>query len=841
MTLTRDGNLTDELTVWLQVAKTAPQAESRRDTVVFPAGDATVEHTITTTDDGQRNGSHTVSATLLDPPAIGEPRTYWVGRPSSDTVTVRETHLETVSLLTPTLRVAEGESITLELTRSGRAPLTVTLEVTETGDYTTSALPETVSFGLQQPTATVTIPTQNDTTAEDIGKLTVTLVDGTNYRAGWPNSHTFTIYDDDSVMPSVSVTKDQAWVNEGQPVSFTVARSTPTDNALQARLELNRVRYRVTQADLDDPTRGITTPQNHIHFDTEQITVDFPAGTQSVTVTRQTTDDSLNYGNSTYHATVLNDADDDYIALSNASALVWVRDDDIPTVTGSSTTSEFYDGRYQVVLPFTRTGDTSGRLPLDYDRSYIGYRPAPLQDETETTTWIKGHGFRPGQATGVSIGDLGYVKALGRSGSLELEPYYCPNNPAACGYYPQYQVGTPASITYRYYSNTMGVRIKADQASVAEGDPATFTLHRHGGKPDALTRPLEVTLEVSQEGDFISGAAPQTVTFAVNQSTATLSVPTTDDGVDETDGAITVALAYMWSRDCDDEHCYRQKEYQGSPWYVRSVTTAVNDNDYVLPGVSVSDASAGEEDGTIEFTVSLSQANNERAASVDWATAEDGSTTAATSDTDFAAASGTLNFAIGETEKTVTVTLLDDQLDEADETFNLVLSNPSELTLADGTGTGTIWDDDIAYGIAFSQSTFHTEEGDDVVVSLQRLVPQESGGGVCYVTIQGECFSVAAEGDIANGAITVNLDITQTGDFLSGTLPTTVTFAQGVAEVELSLPTVDDSTVEADGSLRVEILEGTGYSPVYIGPPDSQNQGAPYRTCISTTTTWPSP
>ena len=828
LTLTRDGNTADELTVWLQVTKTAPQAESRRDTVVFPAGDATVEHTITTTDDGQRNGSHTVTATLLDPPAIGELRTYWVARPSgsSDTVTVRETHLETVTLLTPDLRVAEGESITLELARSGATPLTVTLEVTETGDYTTGTLPETVSFGLREGSATVTIQTENDTTAEDIGKLTVTLVDGTNYRAGWPNSHTFTIYDDDSVKPSVSVTKDQAWVNEGQPVSFTVARSTPADNALQARLELNRVRYRVTQADLDDPTRGITTPLNHIHFDTEEIPVEFAAGTRTVTVTRPTTDDSLNYGNSTYHATVLNDSDDDYTALHNASASIWVQDDDIPTVTGSQTTSEFYDGRYQVVLPFTRTGDVSGRLPLDYDRTYTGHRPAPLQDETETRTWIKGHGFEPGNATGVSIGDLGYTKALGRSGTLDLEPYYCPNNPSACGYYPQYQVGTPSSITYRYYSNTMGVRIKRDQASVAEGETATFTLHRHGGKPDALTRPLEVTVNVSQEGEYISGSAPQTVSFAANQSTATLSVPTADDGVDEADGAIIVELEYTWSRGCDDEHCYRQKEYQGSPWYVRSVTTAVTDDD--LPGVSVSDAQAGEADGTMEFTVSLSQANNERVASVDWATAEDGSTTAATSGADFTTASGTLNFAVGETEKTVAVTLLDDQLDEADETFNVVLSNPSELTLADHTGTGIILDDDIGYGIAFSGSIFHTEEGDDVLVSLRRLVPQEPGG-VCYVTIQGRCFSVATEGDLANGAITVNLDITQAGDFLSS-LPTTVTFAQGAAEVEISLSTVDDSTVEADGSLRVNILEGTDYSPVYIGPPDSQDQGTPYRT-----------
>ena len=147
--LTRTGDTTNELTVWVQIDKTAPQALNRRDTVVFPAGDAAVEHTITTTDDQSRQGSHTVTATLLDPATIGEPRTYWRLTPYSDTVTVRETNLETVILLTSTLRVAEGESIGLELTRSGRSPLTVTLEVTETGEYTTGALPETVTFGLQ--------------------------------------------------------------------------------------------------------------------------------------------------------------------------------------------------------------------------------------------------------------------------------------------------------------------------------------------------------------------------------------------------------------------------------------------------------------------------------------------------------------------------------------------------------------------------------------------------------------------------------------------------------------------------------------------------------------------
>ena len=75
--------------------------------------------------------------------------------------------------------------------------------------------------------------------------------------------------------------------------------------------------------------------------------------------------------------------------------------------------------------------------------------------------------------------------------------------------------------------------------------------------------------------------------------------------------------------------------------------------------------------------------------SVDWTTS-DGTATAGT---DFTAASGTLTFAAGETSKTVSVTLLDDAIDEGKETFALQLSNPQPagiLMLDDAQATGTI-------------------------------------------------------------------------------------------------------------------------------------------------------
>ena len=262
LTLTRDGDPTDELTVWLDVDKTAPQALSRRDTVVFPAGSDTVAHTITTTDDEERAGPHTVTVTLVAPTSIGEPKTYRRGSPATASVTVRDVNLGYVDLRTSQLRIAEGETIELELIRRSSGPaLTVTLDVTETGDYASGSLPQTVTIPGGQLSVIFTIPTDDDATAEDIGKLTVTLQDGTDYRAGWPNTHTFTIYDDDGFKPSVTVARDQNWVTEGDSVSFTVSRTNPTTTVLEARLELTRVRYRVTQADLDDPTRGITSPR----------------------------------------------------------------------------------------------------------------------------------------------------------------------------------------------------------------------------------------------------------------------------------------------------------------------------------------------------------------------------------------------------------------------------------------------------------------------------------------------------------------------------------------------------------------------------------------------------
>ena len=109
------------------------------------------------------------------------------------------------------------------------------------------------------------------------------------------------------------------------------------------------------------------------------------------------------------------------------------------------------------------------------------------------------------------------------------------------------------------------------------------------------------------------------------------------------------------------------------------------------PLLSVADARAEEGvDNEIAFAVTLSRAASE-VVTVDYVT-RDGT---ATADEDYTRTTGTLTFAVGETTKTVTVPLLDDAIDEGEETFTLKLHNVQGAWILDDEAMGTIANDDL--------------------------------------------------------------------------------------------------------------------------------------------------
>ena len=114
------------------------------------------------------------------------------------------------------------------------------------------------------------------------------------------------------------------------------------------------------------------------------------------------------------------------------------------------------------------------------------------------------------------------------------------------------------------------------------------------------------------------------------------------------------------------------------------------------PGVKVRPGLATTEEGdrgtkTVDIPVTLSAASTS-AVTVSWTAAPGSATTPA----DFVGASGTLTFAPGETQKTVSVVVNGDEIDEPDEFIVLKLSNPGNAKLGGwlGLGFGIIEDND---------------------------------------------------------------------------------------------------------------------------------------------------
>lgn len=108
-----------------------------------------------------------------------------------------------------------------------------------------------------------------------------------------------------------------------------------------------------------------------------------------------------------------------------------------------------------------------------------------------------------------------------------------------------------------------------------------------------------------------------------------------------------------------------------------------------LPTVSVSDIIVNENSGNAIVQVCLSApATSSKSINV---TTQNGS---ALSGPDYTTTSQILTFDIGETCIPFSVPIIDDNLIESPESFNVLLSNPSGITILDGTGVITILDDE---------------------------------------------------------------------------------------------------------------------------------------------------
>jgi hypothetical protein len=210
-------------------------------------------------------------------------------------------------------------------------------------------------------------------------------------------------------------------------------------------------------------------------------------------------------------------------------------------------------------------------------------------------------------------------------------------------------------------------------------------------------------------------------------------------------------------------------------------------NDDPLPGLFIDDVAVIEGDGgstTATFNVRLSPASG-RAVTVNFATA-DGTALAGS---DYLSTNGALNFAPGTTNQTVTVTVLGDVLNEANESFSVNLSAPVNATLGDGQAAGTISNDDPQP--ALSIANVSVAEGDSGTTNANFTVSLSAVSGqlvsVSYITVDGTA--------VAGG------DYTATNGTLS--------FAPGTTTQTVTVPVHGDLLNEAGETFFVDL-----FSPV---------------------------
>jgi len=222
--------------------------------------------------------------------------------------------------------------------------------------------------------------------------------------------------------------------------------------------------------------------------------------------------------------------------------------------------------------------------------------------------------------------------------------------------------------------------VSINDVIITEGNSGTqlafFTVSRTGGTAafDVNYATADGTATTA-DGDYV--AAANTLHFAANETSKIVSITINGDAKVEGNETFTVALSNA----------------TGGATISDGSGTGIISNDDAAGSVAISDVNIVEgNSGTQLAFFTVARTGGAATFDVNYATA-DGTATAA--DGDYGTGFGTLHFAANETSKIVSIVINGDTKLEANETFSVNLSNAtSGATISDGTGVGTIINDD---------------------------------------------------------------------------------------------------------------------------------------------------
>jgi Calx-beta domain len=335
--------------------------------------------------------------------------------------------------------------------------------------------------------------------------------------------------------------------------------------------------------------------------------------------------------------------------------------------------------------------------------------------------------------------------------------------------------------------------------SIVEGaNLATITVNRLGASNLQLSVDYATQLSLTNPAtpifDYTAISPAQTLTFNPGELSKTFQVAIADDSLPEGPENVRLALS-------NPQNLSGGAAPQIGPNGPAELT--INDDDVSTFNFSSPAYFVQEDDPSGHATITVNRGGATHVpASVDYATS-DGTATVAGSD--YTAATGTLNFAAGETSKTFDVTVANDGASEANETVQLTLT--SGATTVDSSLLSIVDNDNPKTSVQLSSPLYDVNEADgtaSITVTLSHAV--DADVTVNYATADGTAVA-GSDYSNTNGTLTFNGNVSNGGP---GTGETSKT---------IEIPITQDPDAEDPETLSLTLSNALPGASAILGAP----------------------
>jgi alpha-tubulin suppressor-like RCC1 family protein len=462
---------------------------------------------------------------------------YYITSPTFATSIILNDDFPVITLAVSPASVTEDSTSNLVYTfsRTGATTSALTVNYTIAGtatlgtDYTgipTTPVIKTVTFAAGAITTTVTVDPIADNYIEPDETVALTLATGTGYTIGTISAVSGTILNDDSLI-TLAVSPASVTEDSTSNLVYTFSRTGATTSALT-------VNYTIAG------TATLGTDYTGIAVTSATKSITFATGSATATLTVDPTADTTIEPNETVEVTLATGTG--YAIGTTGSVVGTISNDDFPSITlAVSPSSVTEDGAANLIYIFSRSGDTSAALTVNYTVAGSAILGSDYTG-VATTPSIRFITFTAGLATA--------TLTIDPSADTTIEPNETVEFTLATG--TGYTMGTTGAVISTISNDDLSIVQIAfsSMASISEDGPQNIQVvfSRSGDVSEGLTvnfvvgGTATVGSDYDQRGATSFNNSSGSVSFAAGSSVAILSLDPRSDAINDGTESLVLTL-----------------------------------------------------------------------------------------------------------------------------------------------------------------------------------------------------------------------------------------------------------------------------------------------------------